>query len=58
MDENGAVKFPADKIEQVLANARGLLDKEATQIAALRKAKTAAEVKAASSGGTYTEKKS
>ena len=57
MDENGAVKFPADKLEQVLTNARALLDKEATQIAALRKAKTAAEVRAASSGGTYTEKK-
>src|SRR5256884_7331053 len=58
MDENGAVKFPSDKIEQVLANARGLLAREASQIDALRKAKTAAEVKVASSGGTYTEKKS
>ncbi len=57
MDENGAVKFPADKMEQVLANARAMLDKEATQIAALRQAKTAAEVRAAMSGGTYTEKK-
>jgi 4-hydroxy-4-methyl-2-oxoglutarate aldolase len=54
MDENGAVKFPADKLEQVLTNARALLDKEATQLSALRKAKTAAEVKLASSGGTYT----
>src|SRR3979411_2828291 len=58
MDENGAVKFPADKIEQVLTNARALLAKEPTQLAALRKAKTSAEVRAASSGGTYTEKKS
>ncbi len=58
MDENGAVKFPADKIEQVLTNARGLLDKEAAQLEGLRKARTAAEVRAAaSSGGTYTEKK-
>jgi len=57
MDENGAVKFPADKMEQVLTNARAMLDKEATQIAALRQAKTAAEVRAAMSGGTYTEKK-
>src|ERR1700682_5887521 len=57
MDENGAVKFPADKLEAVLTNARGLLDNEATQLAALRKAETAAEVRAASSGGTYTEKK-
>ena len=43
--------------EQVLTNARALLDKEATQLAALRNAHTAAEVRAASSGGTYTEKK-
>jgi regulator of RNase E activity RraA len=56
MDENGAVKFPPDKLEQVLTNARALLDKEATQLTALRKAKTAAEVRAASSGGTYTPK--
>ena len=54
MDENGAVKFPADKIKQVLTNARALLDREATQLAALRTARTAAEVRAASSGGTYT----
>src|ERR1700724_3551034 len=58
MDENGAVKFAADKIEQVLTNARALLDKEATQPEALHKAKTAADVRAASSGGTYAEKKS
>ena len=30
---------------------------EATQLAALRKAKSAADVRAASSGGTYAEKK-
>src|SRR6195256_1345662 len=56
MDENGAVKFPSDKLEQVLTNARALLDHEARQLEALRKAKTAAEVRAASSGGTYTPK--
>jgi regulator of RNase E activity RraA len=58
MDENGAVKFPADRLAQVLGNARAMLDKEATLLAALRTAKTAADVRAASSGGTYTEKKS
>ena len=58
MDENGAVKFPADKIEQVLTNARALLDHEARQLEGLRKATSAAEVRAALSGGTYTEKKS
>jgi len=53
MDENGAVKFPADKAEQVLTNARALLDEEATRIGALRQAGNAAEVRAAMSGGTY-----
>lgn len=57
MDENGAVKFPASKLEQVLTNARAMLDKEATLLTALRKAKTASEVRAASSGGAYSEKK-
>ena len=55
MDENGAVKFPADKAEQVLANAKAMLDQEATHLAHLRKAKTAAEVRAA--GGNYGKKK-
>jgi regulator of RNase E activity RraA len=57
MDENGAVKFPPDKMDQVLINARTLLEREAAQLAALRRAKTAAEVKAASAGGTYSDKK-
>ena len=57
MDENGAVKFPADKMEQVVTNARALLEHEAALIERLRGAKTAAEVRAASAGGTYTEKK-
>ncbi|MFN8526891.1 MAG: RraA family protein [Chloroflexota bacterium] len=53
MDENGAVKFPANKAEQVLANAKAMLEDEAVRIAALKKAKTAAEVRAAQSGGGY-----
>jgi 4-hydroxy-4-methyl-2-oxoglutarate aldolase len=57
MDENGAVKFPADKMEAVLKNARAMLDKEAEQLERLRKAKSAADVKAASSGGTYSPEK-
>ena len=57
MDENGAVKFPADKAEAVLQNARTMLDQETALFAALRKAKTAEEVRAASSGGAYTAKK-
>jgi regulator of RNase E activity RraA len=57
MDENGAVKFPADKASQVLSNARAMLEDEAHRLAALRKATTAAEVRAASAGTAYTPKK-
>ena len=54
MDENGACKFPADKIESVLTNAQALLKDEATRLKAIRQAKTAAEVRAASSGAAYS----
>ncbi len=57
MDENGAVKFPADKAEAVLANAKAMLEDEAQRLAALRQAKTAAEVRAISAGGAYAAKK-
>ena len=57
MDENGAVKFPADKAGQVLANAQAMLEGEAVHIAKLRAATTAAEVRAAFGGGGYAEKK-
>jgi 4-hydroxy-4-methyl-2-oxoglutarate aldolase len=55
MDENGAVKFPADKAEQVLENATKMLAGEAEHLARLRAAKTAAEVRAA--GGAYAAKR-
>jgi regulator of RNase E activity RraA len=55
MDENGAVKFPADKAEQVLDNARKMLEGEAEHLARLRAATTAAEVRAA--GGSYAAKR-
>jgi regulator of RNase E activity RraA len=54
MDENGACKFPADKIDAVLTNAQALLKDEATRLKAIRQAKTAAEVRAASSGAAYS----
>jgi 4-hydroxy-4-methyl-2-oxoglutarate aldolase len=57
MDENGAVKFPANKLAQVATNARALLDEEAARIQALRKATTASEVRAAMGGTAYTEPK-
>ena len=55
MDENGACKFPADKIEPVLKNVKALLKDEEVRITALRKAKNAAQVKAAFAGHSYSE---
>jgi 4-hydroxy-4-methyl-2-oxoglutarate aldolase len=55
MDENGAVKFPADKAEQVLENAKRMLEGEAGHLARLRAATTAAAVRAA--GGAYAAKR-
>ena len=57
MDENGAVKFPADRAGQVLANAQAMLADEADHIARLRAASTAAEVRAAFGNRGYAEKK-
>jgi regulator of RNase E activity RraA len=57
MDENGAVKFPADKAAAVLANARATLEDEAQRLALLRQARSAADVRAAQSGGAYAAKK-
>ncbi len=53
MDENGACKFPADKLEAVLTNVQGLLKEEETRINSLRNAKTAAEVRAIFAGHSY-----
>ncbi len=58
MDENGACKFPADKIDAVLANVKVLLKDEATRLTALRQANTASEVRAAFSGAAYSDPKS
>jgi regulator of RNase E activity RraA len=54
MDENGAVKFPADRLADVLSNAKRMLEHEAGQLTRLRTATTAAEVRAAASDGTYS----
>jgi regulator of RNase E activity RraA len=48
MDENGAVKFPADRAAAVLDNALAVLADEAELFGRLRRATTAAEVRAAS----------
>ena len=57
MDENGAVKFPVQHAEAIVKNAKAMLDDEARRLVHLRAAKTAAEVRAANSGGAYTQKK-
>ena len=56
MDENGAVKFPADKADIVAENARKMLDAENEYLARLRTANSAAEIRALQ-GGTYSDKK-
>jgi regulator of RNase E activity RraA len=56
MDENGACKFPADKLAAVLENAKALQKEEETRINALLQAKSAAEVKAIFGGRSYGAK--
>jgi len=56
MDENGAVKFPADKLEAVLMNVRAWRDEEADRIGRLRTASSAAEVRAIFAGQSYAKK--
>jgi 4-hydroxy-4-methyl-2-oxoglutarate aldolase len=55
MDENGAVKFPADKLEAVLTNVRRLRDEEASRMGNLHKARNAKQVRAIMAGHTYAE---
>ena len=56
MDENGACKFPADKLEAVLENARALQIEEEQRVGHLLKAKSLDEVKAIFAGHSYAEK--
>ena len=56
MDENGAVKFPANKLEAVLTNVRALQREEAERMGRLQKATSAAEVRAIVSGQSYAKK--
>jgi 4-hydroxy-4-methyl-2-oxoglutarate aldolase len=53
MDENGACKFPADKLEAVLTNVRARSKQEADRMGALQKARSAAEVRAIYRGQSY-----
>jgi regulator of RNase E activity RraA len=57
MDENGACKFPEDKLEAVLMNVRALQKEEEERMGVLYKATTAEEVRAIFGGGTYAAKK-
>jgi 4-hydroxy-4-methyl-2-oxoglutarate aldolase len=57
MDENGACKFPADKLEAVLTNVRALQQEEAARMSALQKATSAAQVRAIFAGRSYAESK-
>ena len=45
MDENGACKFPASSLHDVLVNSRKLMQEEEERMARLRSATTAEEVK-------------
>jgi 4-hydroxy-4-methyl-2-oxoglutarate aldolase len=56
MDENGACKFPADKLEAVLTHVQQLRDEEAARMGSLKHATTAAEVRAIFAGKSYAEK--
>ena len=57
MDENGAVKFPANKLEAVLRNARALQKEEAARQKALQNARSAAELRAIFAGHSYGDDK-
>ena len=53
MDENGACKFPAERLEAVLTNARALQKEEAARMKALQAATSAAELRAIFAGQAY-----
>ena len=57
MDEHGAVKFPADKLEAVLNNAGKLQKEEEARMTALQSATSAEEVRAIYAGQSYAAKK-
>jgi regulator of RNase E activity RraA len=50
MDENGACKFPADKLADVCNNIDAFIKVEEERVKAMKAAKTIAEIKAAFSG--------
>jgi 4-hydroxy-4-methyl-2-oxoglutarate aldolase len=57
MDENGACKFPADKLVPVVRNLELLQREEQKRMSDLSKATTAAEIRAIFEGKSYGDKK-
>ena len=55
MDENGACKFPADRMDSVLHNVKKLLADEADRIGRMQKASSAAELRAIFAGHSYAD---
>jgi regulator of RNase E activity RraA len=55
MDENGACKFPSDKIEAVLTNAKALQVEEEDRMGRLQQATSAAEIRAIFAGQSYAK---
>jgi regulator of RNase E activity RraA len=53
LDENGACKFPADKLEAVLTNVRALREEEAARQSKLQQARSAEELRAIFAGHSY-----
>ena len=53
MDENGACKFPADKLKSVLENVRKLRAEESVLMGKLAQAKSASEIKKIFSKESY-----
>jgi regulator of RNase E activity RraA len=53
MDENGACKFPASKLEVILTNVRALAEQEEARMNALQNARSAAEIRAIYRGHSY-----
>ena len=56
MDENGACKFPADRMDAVLENATALAEEEEERIGAFERARSAEEIKAILGGHSYGKK--
>lgn len=56
MDENGAVKFPADRLEEVVTNAKALAAQEEERVAAQMQATNIAELRSAWRKAPYAKK--